>query len=269
MKEFNTYSVLDVLNYSITNFKKEKMKKIGKLAMISAFTLISASVALISCQKGQADDLLTGSEFPGNLTTKTDTLNCGCVINPSDTITQAEIDILLFMREEEKLARDVYLAMADIYTVPVFRNIAKSEQHHMNQVLCLLQYYQIPDPASPDTGVFTNTELQALYNSLVELGSASLVGALTAGATIEDKDIFDLEEDMLLTENPAILNIFSKLSCASGNHIRSFSAHLEFHGTTYVPEYISQEEYDGIIALPHQFCGAAGVSQPSGSPTVQ
>ncbi len=245
------------------------MKKIGKLAMITVFTLLSISVTLISCQKGQADDLFSGNDNPGNMTTKTDTLNCGCVINPSDTITQAEINMLLYMREEEKLARDVYLAMADLYTVPVFRNIAKSEQHHMNQVLCLLQHYQVPDPASQDTGVFNNTELQSLYDNLVAQGSASLVGALTAGATIEDKDIFDLEEDMLLTENPAILNIFSKLSCASGNHIRAFSAHLDFHGATYVPQYITQEEYDGIIALPHQFCGAAGVGQTSANPSAQ
>ena len=58
--------------------------------------------------------------------------------------------------------------------------------------------------------VFNNADLQALYTSLVEQGSASLVGALTAGATLEDKDIFDLESDMQLTENPAILTIFRR-----------------------------------------------------------
>jgi hypothetical protein len=245
------------------------MKKTGRLLLIAAIILVSGAIVVTSCKKDMAADMATGLVNPENLSVKNDTLNCGCVINPSDTITQAEIDMLLYMREEEKLARDVYLAMAEIYSVPVFRNIAKSEQHHMNQVLCLLQHYQIPDPASPDTGVFNNTELQALYNSFVAQGADSLVGALTAGATIEDKDIYDLEADMQLTENPAIVTIFSKLSCASGNHIRSFSAHLEFHGTTYVPQFISQEEYEGIIALPHQFCGAAGIGQTSGSPSVQ
>ena len=138
----------------------------------------------------------------------------------------------------------------------------------MNMVLCLLDYYNIPDPASADTGIFTNPELQELYNTFTQQGSESLVAALTAGATIEDKDIFDLGQDMAETENPAILLTFERLSCASGNHIRSFSAWLESQDATYIPQYISQEQYDGIISLPHQFCGAGNVSRSSGNPNI-
>ena len=212
----------------------------------------------VRCQKEEAATLPADDEKVATATNIAST-NCSCVINPSDTITQAEIDMLNYMREEEKLARDVYLAMYEQYTIPIFRNISKSEQHHMNQVLCLLQHYNLPDPASPDTGVFNNSELQDLYDNLIEQGSVSLVEGLTVGATIEDNDIFDLETDMTNTANPAILNIFGKLSCASGNHIRSFSAWLENKGVTYVPQYISQEEYDAIIALPHQYCGGSNL----------
>jgi hypothetical protein len=236
------------------------MKNFKKSLMIPmAFLIMSLSMVVTGCDKTDEASPSNGDEktsvIPG---TTTSTLSdCNCIVNPSDTITQAEIDMLVFMREEEKLARDIYLAMYELYPIPIFRNISKSEQHHMNQVLCLLQHYNIPDPASADTGVFNNSELQELYNDLFEQGSASLVEALDAGATIEDKDIFDLETDMSNTVNPAILNIFGKLSCASGNHIRSFSAWLENKGVTYVPQFLTQEEYDAIIALPHQYCGGS------------
>jgi hypothetical protein len=229
------------------------MKTLTKIFLVISVLVLNLALN-VSCQKEESTALPAGDEKTSTATNSAST-NCGCVVNPSDTITQVEIDMLNYMREEEKLARDVYFAMYELYSIPIFRNISKSEQHHMNQVLCLLQHYNLPDPASADTGVFNNSELQELYDNLIEQGSASLTDALTVGATIEDKDIFDLETDMTNTVNPAILNIFGKLSCASGNHIRSFSALLTARGVTYVPQYISQEEYNAIIALPHQFCG--------------
>ena len=245
------------------------MKKTAKIALTVAIILISFSMVFSSCKKESNEGMINEYNDQDLVTMTKDLTDCACVLNPTDTITQEEIDMLIFMREEEKLARDVYFAMDVLYAPPVFHNIAKSEQYHMDMVLCLLQYYNIPDPASADTGVFNNSELQELYNSLIELGSASFAGALTVGATIEDKDIYDLEQDMTLTENSAILNIFSRLSCASGNHIRSFSAHLDLQGIVYNAQFISQEEYESIISLPHQFCGTAGVSQTASSPSVE
>ena len=218
------------------------------------FTIVTLMV--VSCQKEEAMALPTGDMKEYEVVPSDDTLNCYCLVNPSDTVTQAEIDMLLYMREEEKLARDVYNSMYALYQIPVFKNIPKSEQHHMDQVLCLLNHYGIPDPASPEAGVFTNPVLQSLYDTLIAQGSVSLVDALEVGATIEDLDINDLEESMEQTLNPAIILTFERLACASGHHIRAFSAWLTSKGVTYVPQYISQEEYDSIINSPAQFCGA-------------
>jgi hypothetical protein len=230
------------------------MKSTGKISWIIAIILINFAFIVSSCDKTDA-----ATDIPGDEKTSSsvyiDSINCNCILNPADTIYEHEIAMLEHMREEEKLARDVYLAMYDRYAIPIFKNISKSEQHHMNQVLCLLEYYNLPDPASPDTGIFNDPDLQALYNDLIALGTISLVDGLTVGATIEDLDIFDLEEHIGETSNEAIVRIFSSLSCASGNHLRSFTAWLENKGITYVPQYISQEDYDGIISLPHQFCG--------------
>jgi hypothetical protein len=230
------------------------MKTQRKFATI--FLTIFLGLAIFaSCQKEETNSPVTGDEK--NVTTTSTTTTspcCNCLVNASPTVTDEETSMLVFIREEEKLARDVYKVLYDLYHIPIFKNINKSEQHHMDMVLLLLQYYNIPDPASPDSGVFNNPELQQLYNDLTAQGNISLTEALKVGATIEDKDIFDLETDMTNTANPAILCTFDKLACASGHHIRAFSAHLTARGVTYVPEYISQEEYNSIMTLPAQNC---------------
>ncbi len=79
------------------------------------------------------------------------------------------------MREEEKLARDVYLDMNDLWDAVVFVNIAASEQQHMDTLLQLLDKYGLPDPAASDIpGWFSDQNLQTLYDDLVNRGQASV-----------------------------------------------------------------------------------------------
>ncbi|MCP4143444.1 MAG: DUF2202 domain-containing protein [Chloroflexi bacterium] len=56
-------------------------------------------------------------------------------------ISQAETDGLAFMREEEKLARDVYLTLYEQWELRPFSNIAESEQKHTDAVKNLLGPY--------------------------------------------------------------------------------------------------------------------------------
>ncbi|MEN8224479.1 MAG: DUF2202 domain-containing protein, partial [Bacteroidota bacterium] len=178
------------------------MKNILKL--FTAFIVLSfgVSVLLIGCEKGGQDS----SETTINKNASengTDDLNCNCIVNPAATITPEEEEMLVYMREEEKLARDVYAKFYEKYDLAVFNNISTSEQRHMDRVLCLLMHYGIDDPASTEVGVFNNAELQELYNMLIDQGSASQNDALTVGATIEDVDIYDLEEYVAQTSNEA------------------------------------------------------------------
>ncbi|MDA3855317.1 MAG: DUF2202 domain-containing protein [Candidatus Woesearchaeota archaeon] len=114
---------------------------------------------------------------------------------PIEELSQEEMNGLLLMKEEEKLARDVYLELYDIWSQQIFTNIASSEQTHTTAVKSLLDKYDIEDPMTNDErGVFENQELQDLYNQLVEQGSNSLVDALSVGATVEDLDIKDLQD---------------------------------------------------------------------------
>lgn len=93
---------------------------------------------------------------------------------PKEELNENEIASLLFMREEEKLAKDVYITLYKKWGVNIFDNISLSEATHTNAVLTILNKYNITDPANSNiVGVFKDTTLQNLYNILVETGSKS------------------------------------------------------------------------------------------------
>ena len=162
---------------------------------------------------------------------------------------------LTILREEEKLARDVYLYAYGKYHLSVFQRIAQSEQRHMDSVLWLLKKYNIPDPASPQRGIFHNKELQHLYNTLISKVNISLLDALKVGATIEDLDIKDIEKFKTTTSIPYILRVYDRLCCGSRNHLRCYYREIIQRGGNYSPQYISLEYFQKIINSPRERCG--------------
>lgn len=167
---------------------------------------------------------------------------------PEQSIESWEAENLIHLIEEEKLARDVYLTLAEKWDLPVFANIAESEGRHMQAVLTLLTKYDLPSPVQSDEiGVFSNVKFQELYMMLVEKGSQSLVNALIVGATIEDMDIADIQEMLGKTDNEDMKILFQNLMRGSRNHMRSFYSNLLLYGGTYQPEYITAEEFESII----------------------
>ena len=172
-----------------------------------------------------------------------------------DMIALSDEESLVFMREEEKMARDVYIFLYDKWELMVFDNISNSEQRHMDKVLELLVHFGIDDPALPGYGEFANEEIQELYNSLVASGETSVEEAIIAGATIEDKDIFDLQNFISETEDELIQCVCSNLVRASRNHLRAFARHLEMMEIEYTPQFLTQEEYDAIVSGSHEAGG--------------
>jgi hypothetical protein len=169
---------------------------------------------------------------------------------PYQQLSESEKSSLLKMREEEKLARDVYLTLYDKWNLPVFERIANSEQKHMDAIKTLLDKYNLPDPVAQDgdkRGVFQNKEIQNLYNQLVAQGSKSAIDALKVGATIEDVDIKDLEDGIKESDNEDIKMIYSNLERGSRNHMRAFVTTLRNMGGDYSPQYISQSYFDEIM----------------------
>lgn len=168
--------------------------------------------------------------------------------NPTD-LSDDEISGILFMREEEKLARDVYLTFADLYpTYSIFSNIASSEQQHMDSIKRLIDRYDLVDPVGDNIiGEFTDDSLQQLYNTLVLQGSQSIIDALEVGAAIEEIDILDIKEYLAISDEWMINRIYNNLLDGSENHLRAFVKELSMQGVTYQPEYLDEETFNDII----------------------
>lgn len=145
----------------------------------------------------------------------------------SGQLTQAEIDGLKYMREEEKLARDSYWTLYDQWHLAIFYKISNSEVMHMSKVKDLLDRYGLVDPAAGNgVGEFTNPILQQLYNDLMIQGSQSQTEALRVGVTIEEVDIHDLQNYLASTNKSDIINVYTMLLNGSYNHLNAFTYQL-------------------------------------------
>ena len=224
------------------------MKSYRSLNLLAVTTAVILSLALASPGTAQ-QRRASGRAGAGNG-------SCDGGINTlfseieKSTLSSGEIDGLTFMREEEKLARDVYLTLAEKWQLPIFSNIAGAEQRHMDALQMVFTTYdsEINDPGFDNTiGNFANTELADLYTELVALGSTSLVDALVVGATIEDLDLKDLEIRLTTTANDHVKLVYNNLAKGSRNHLRAFMRALTAQGGTYSPDHIDQETFDAIL----------------------
>ena len=216
------------------------------LAMVFVLTL---TIPLAGCGGGSSSN---STETGTTLTTEDDTSSPEQFDSlPDAPLTLQEEESLLFMREEEKLARDVYLYLFGIWGEQIFLNISDSEQKHTDAVLGLIEKYDLPDPATGKVeGEFEDLNLQGLYDLLTAQGAASLIDALIVGAQIEDLDINDLNSQLRFIDNEDIILVYESLLKGSRNHLRAFTSRLANLGFDYVPVYISQEDYDAIVSSP-------------------
>ncbi|SDM34029.1 hypothetical protein SAMN05421813_11027 [Daejeonella rubra] len=167
---------------------------------------------------------------------------------PKESLSVDELKSLSFLREEEKLAMDVYTTLFNKWGVNIFNNISKSESTHMLAVLNLLNKYNLEDPVGAnETGEFENIQLKALYDQLVSEGNTSTLNAYKVGATIEDLDLYDINKALVYIDNQDIRYVYEMLAKGSRNHLRSFYKNIINAGGTYTPQYISNEEFKTII----------------------
>lgn len=139
-------------------------------------------------------------------------------------LSNTEKEDLLYMIEEEKLARDVYQALNTRWNHRTFSNITKSEQQHMDELKALFPKYGLTDPTiGKKPGEFVNQKLQTLYTELVQRGSKSLSDALAVGVEIEKLDIADLEKAISNTTQVDISLVYKNLLRGSKNHLEAFS----------------------------------------------
>jgi len=181
----------------------------------------------------------------------------------TSNLNDEEVSGLLFMREEEELARDLYL---DIYAAKdnrlnIFKSISdNAETKHAEAIRVLLEKYQISDPSTGERNTYTDNDLQDLYNSLLNnaIGSDDLA-ALRVGALVEETDIMDINAHKanVSLEHTDIISTYDNLLCGSRNHLRSFVKQIEsISGTSYVTQVPALDaEVRAILNSPQESCG--------------
>ena len=191
------------------------MKKL--LILILVLSLYLTLNAQNCCHKNKSEENCKGGK--GNCVQAIDTVKYD--------LSSAEKDGLIYMRLEEKLARDVYLTLGKTYKQKMFVNIPESEQRHMDAVKALLYKYEIADPVTDnEIGSFNNADFKKLFYDLVAKGQTSFKDAMLVGKEIEEMDIKDLVERIEHTDNPDIKSVYENLKRGSENHLRAFTKHL-------------------------------------------
>ena len=213
----------------------EKIKMLNKLVFSTLTALLMTFVALNTC--------IAGPVFGGGCGGKG---NCG---DDMDALSTNEIDDLKYMREEEKLAHDIYVMMAGKWGLIVFENIAKSEEKHMAAVKHLLDKYKLEDPAL-GFGEFASESLQIAYDDYLARGQISETVALQVGGEIEEIDIFDIQVAIDRTDKDDIISTYEHLLCGSSNHLRAFVKQLDLWGGSYDPLALEDDELDAIVKPP-------------------
>lgn len=215
------------------------MKTIIHHRAATLLIMLGLSLMFTRCSEGAGPD---DSLAPDNADLKT--------AGQASPLTSEEIEAIHFMREEEKLAHDVYLTLYVTYPLRPFLNISKSEQAHMDAMLYLIDTYGLEDPAGDNPqGVFVNEDLQEMYDALVEQGIESREEALKVGALIEEVDIIDLQKALEETaRNEDVVRVFTNLCHASERHLKAFVRVLKLYGVEYAPVHLDQEEFDRIMA---------------------
>jgi len=143
-------------------------------------------------------------------------------------LTEAEEQHILYMREEEKLARDVYLTLYELWDAEIFVNISESEQRHVDAIKRLITRYDLVDLVVNDAiGEFANQDFADLYDELVEIGEISLEEALKVGVRIEELDIADLDQALQETSMRSVRRVFQNLLNGSYKHLDAFQRTIE------------------------------------------
>ena len=185
------------------------------------------------------------------LLTATLTAGAGGSELTAGSVDTTEADYLAYVREEEKLARDVYITLYQAWGLAVFDNIAASEETHTTTVEDMIEKYRLTDPVADDTvGVFVNPDLASLYTTLVTRGSQNSVEALYVGAAIEELDMIDLQAAIDATDNGDIRQLYENLMRGSRNHLRAYVTRIESLGIIYEAQYLTQEQVDEIVDSP-------------------
>lgn len=215
-------------------------------------TALLGLFALVSCNK--SDDFTPTNDAPlAILSVDADGVstltraNVAPVLGVTAPLSADEIEFLFAIREDEKVARDLYTSFSALYPASVqIAKIKTAEDSHIACIEAVLDYYEISYPAMTATGVFEDAERQALYNDLVDK-SATLLETFGTMAVIEEETVLAYKSVQSEITNENISLVVANMIKASSNHLKAAVRQITALGGSYTPSYLSAEEFDAII----------------------
>ncbi|NTV17903.1 MAG: DUF2202 domain-containing protein [Bacteroidales bacterium] len=163
-------------------------------------------------------------------------------------LTADEIEFIYAVREDEKVARDLYFSFFGTFGLKPFENIGKAEDNHIKATEKLFDYYEIDYPALSENGKFENAIRQKLFDSLLLKGTPELE-AFKVMAMLEESNIVEYGEVLKTIANPNIKIVIENLARASANHFKAAIRQITALGGTYTPALMTQEQYKAVIAI--------------------
>lgn len=147
------------------------------------------------------------------------------ILLPASELSDEQQINLEYMYEEEKMARDIYTELGDIWNLRIFGNISQAEDQHMNRIWEIASDYDL-DLVELPPGEFYNSEIRELYDSLLVQGSIGSKEALEVGRMVEITDIEDLQSVLETGMPEDISRVLENLLDGSENHLSAFNRQL-------------------------------------------
>ena len=211
------------------------------VVVVMALTMVGVTMA---CDNPPPAVTPTGNPFDD---IEPDQVDLGRATNTNAPPTDAEKASLIYAREEQKVARDLYQQLGEKWLSPVLASNAQAEQKHFDAVKTLLDRFGMTDPARPAAGQFTDPVLQKMYASLLERGGRSLVEAFNAAAYMEEAEIGDTGKFVEYANRLDIIRGLGTVYAEDRSHLRAYVAELKKLGVDYQPQLLSRSDFDNLM----------------------
>ena len=139
-------------------------------------------------------------------------------------LTEEQKDMLFFIYQQEKVARDVYDTLSNIHKdESTFALMKYAEQRHIScaKELCDIYGVETSEINEDSVGKFVSPVLQTLYDECTKKGMESLLDALEVGEFLETTDIADLEQASVGMPND-VVDVYNKLKQRNISHLGAF-----------------------------------------------
>lgn len=219
---------------------------------VCMFALATFVLFMISCSSNELDVPDVSSEVQllsvADDGVSTFVLNNVCpVFTVTDPLTTDEIEFIYAVREDEKLAHNLYIYFVTQYpTARQLANIGNAEINHITTIERVFTYYEIDFPTLGQPGVFTDENRQAIYTRLTAQGS-TLHEAYQVMAALEEENIVIYSKVASELTNPNLQLIINNLAQSSENHFKVLVNQITAWGSIYTPTLLEASQYEEIL----------------------